>query len=124
MKMLKTVLIDVVRKTVEDVEVKDDLDAFYEKLNCSMVEITSLMIGGVWYDIMCDEEGLLKNQPIVSAVQLETLDPMLVGNLMFFNYDGRGNLVSLDDTDIERIKDNIVIAFDRNGGISPCVLIG
>ena len=123
MKKLRTVLIDVDQKTVGEIEIDDDLNAFYEKLNCRVFDIVQRKIDGVWYDIMCDDEGLLKEDPVVSAADKEKLSPMLVGNLMFFHSNRNGDLKSLDDVDIENIFNNTVVAIGEEGQISPCVLI-
>ncbi len=102
--LLKVQNVDVPICKVTDVE--DDLHAFYEKLDCDMIELPMRKIGNNRYLVMCDEEALLKADPIVSAMD-EDFNAMLFGNLMFFNDDGEGGLLGLSDDDIENITSHI-----------------
>lgn len=106
---MQTILLDVRNENAEVIDIDDELDAFYDKLNCTCIDIVSRSIGGKVYDIMCDDEGLLKEEsPKISAIN-DMGQPMLVGNLMFFNVDGEGELVGLSDDDVEHIKNYIQI---------------
>lgn len=99
---IKGVLVDVINKRIETREVEDTLEEYYNLLNCDMIEIVSRHIGGKDYDIICDEEGLLKVNPIVSA--FDSLNqPMLVGNLFIVNYGENGKEASLTEEDIDHI---------------------
>lgn len=102
---MKTLLLDAENREISVIDVEDDLDAFYEKLNCRCIDIPVRSIGGRYFDVMCDDEGLLKEDPVVSAIGSNGV--MLVGNLMFFHHDDEGNLVELSDEDISHIKKNL-----------------
>lgn len=110
---MKGYFINVKEGFSEVVDVEDKLDVFYEKIGCSYIDIVSRKIGGVHYDIVCDEEGTFSERPIISAASISG-EPMLVGNLLIFNHDGKGELSSLDDDDIKRIKQNIYLAVTDN----------
>lgn len=99
---IKGVLVDVFNKRIETREIEDTLEGYYELLNCDMIEIVSRHIGGKDYDIICDEEGLLKVNPIVSAIDSNN-QPMLVGSLFIVNYGGNGEEASLTEEDINHI---------------------
>ena len=101
-KPLKTILLDVKNETVSTIEVEDNLDSFYEKLDCDLFDIVTRKIGGKYFDVMCDDEGLF-NDPKISAID-NYGEIMFVGNLMFFHEDNDGNLVSLSDDDIKHIN--------------------
>ena len=77
-------------------EVETEIFSLEEK------EIESRVIGEKRYDIMCDDEGLLKDAPKISAIN-DMGQPMFVGNLMFFKVDEAGELVGLSDEDVEYI---------------------
>jgi len=96
-----------------EVEVEDDLQAFYNLLGCEWIDIVSRKIDGRWFEIVCDDEGLLKDSPKVSAVDRMNR-PMLVGNLLFFHEDGEGNLVGISDDDVVFLTRNY--AFDGEDG--------
>lgn len=103
--MKRSYLIDV-NNTSREIEIKDDLQEFYKVLNCSTIDIVSREIGGKYYDIVCDDEGLCNNNPIVSAYD-RNCRPMLVGNLLIFGVGEDGELGSLTDEDVEHIKKSI-----------------
>lgn len=79
----------------------------YRALDCSTIDIVERKIGRKRFDIMCDDEGLFKDPQKISAID-NLGRPMLVGNLMFFNNDGAGNLTELSDNDISYIMKRII----------------
>lgn len=95
---MKTILVDVYDRSVKPVDVEDKLSEFYRLLRCGTIDITQREIGGKVFDVMCDDEGLLTDNPIVSAFDSDGR-MALVGNLMFFHTDGEGNLVGLTDNE-------------------------
>lgn len=104
----KMLLIDVKNDDVRVVHA-DGLDDYYKLLDCSCVDIVTRRIGNKLYDIICDDEGLLVENPIVSAVDRDN-QPMLVGNLLIAGLaDEDGYLTSLTDRDILRIEFNILV---------------
>lgn len=101
-KKLKGVLIKV-DGTCEVVEIVDTLDNLYNVCECSCIDIVSRRIGGKMFDIVLDDEGLLKDNPIVTAMRKDAKE-MLVGNLFIVKNDGRGNLKSLSDEEIASVR--------------------
>jgi len=99
---MKTLLLDVNEQCIKFVDVKDSLEEFYELLNCDVIDITKRNIGGVVFDVMCDDEGLLKEGAIVSAFDSNGT-PALVGNLMFFHTNPYGNLVGISDEECQHL---------------------
>lgn len=96
-------------------DIEPTLDAYYELLDCSTIDITSRKIGGKYFDIILDDEGLLKGSPVVTAVDSSPQrKPMLVGNLIICNMNDEGEEVSLSDDDVELIADNIIFAMNRD----------
>ena len=55
---MRAIFINAVGRTVEEVQIENKLEAFYEKIGCEMIEI--LRIGGNHLAIV-DEEGKLRN---------------------------------------------------------------
>ena len=113
---MKAFLLDAENRQTRTVEVDDTdhLTEYYKLLNCEIVDITSRKIGGKYFDIVADDEGLMKENPIVSALDTEG-QPALVGNLLFCNYDPEtGEEVSLTDEDIQLLRDNVRFAAVRD----------
>ena len=55
---MRAIFIDAVNRKVEEVQVENELHAFYEKIGCNMIEI--IHIGGE-HLMVVDEEGRLRN---------------------------------------------------------------
>ena len=104
---LRTLLLDVENDKAEIIEIENTLDAFYDKLNCDCIDIVERKIDGKTFDVMCDDNGLFAvSKPKISAIN-DMGEVMFVGNLMFFNENGEGHIVSLSDADISHIMKNI-----------------
>lgn len=92
-------------KKPEVITIEKTLEAYYKILNCDVIDITTRSIGGVYYDIVCDDEGLLKTYPICTAITLDHLaNPTceLVGNILVCKRSTNG-ITSLCERDIKRI---------------------
>lgn len=84
-------------------KIDESLDSLYNILNCGTIDIVARKIGGKYFDIVCDDEGLFKEHPKVSAIDKNN-QPMLVGNLFICNHDSNGHLASLSENDIDMIS--------------------
>lgn len=98
---LRGVLVDVEEETVSVVEIPDELDEFYQILNCDCIDIVARRIGyrKQKFNIVCDDEGLFKNPQKISAID-NLGNAQLVGNLFIVgDTDSEGNLTSLSEDD-------------------------
>ena len=105
---MKTLLLDVENEKVEVIDIEPELSEFYRVLNCDCIDIVRRCINGKWFDVMCDDEGLLKDHPKWSAL-CGSLEVMLVGNLLFLHHDDEGNPFGLDDDEIRFLKSQILM---------------
>lgn len=103
---MRAIIINITDNYVKTLDIKDTLETYYELINCRCIDIVERKIGGKYYDIVCDDEGLLKENNI-SAIESGSLDVMMVGNLVITNHDGKGNLTGLTKEDINNIYENI-----------------
>lgn len=85
----------------------DQLKQMYELLDCDTIDITTRPIGGISYDIIVDDEGLLKQSAQLSLVN--HLKPELVGNLLFAQYDELGEMRTLTKSEIEHFKKSVQV---------------
>lgn len=123
MKKMKTLLLDVRQKELREIEIEDDLHAFYKALDVDMIELPMRCIGDKEYSIMCDEEGLLKANPIISCISETNRTDVICGSVMFFNTDyDTAELVGLTDDDIKNIREHVRISVDGKGDMHPVVL--
>lgn len=97
--LLRGVLVDVEQETVSVVEIPDELDEFYKILNCDCIDIVVRWIGSKLFNIVCDDEALLKETPKISAID-NLGQPMLCGNLFIVGGETiDGDLTSLELSD-------------------------
>lgn len=117
--MIKGVLVTTTGE-IKTVELDGSLDGYYEALECDIIDCTVRRIGKKEYDIICDDEGLFKDKPVVTAIT-KSYQPALVGNLFICNNDGEGEWTSLTDDEIAEIQMNTVTVFD--GKIREAVMV-
>lgn len=80
-------------------EITDDLYTYYDILDCRCIDITHVKIAGHVYAVVCDDEGLLKDNPLPAIVRP---DACIVGAcFVTLPSDDDGNLQSLTDYDIK-----------------------
>ena len=116
------VLIDVKNRTTTLYTVNSDsLEGYYNILNCTTFDIASRRIGDNYYDIYCDDEGLLKCRPIVSAVS-EDGEAMLVGNLFITKTNDEGETISLTAEEINEVLKSVIDLYDEDGNVWPAIV--
>lgn len=111
-KKITGILIDTESNTAKPITIDDTLEAYYSALNCSCIDIVSRTIGEneKYFTIVCDDEGLLKAAPCISAVS-DLFEPMLVGSLLIADFDhDTGILASLSEPELEYVLDHIIFA--------------
>ena len=102
MKKITGVLVNVSEGTARKVTIDRSLESYYKALNCDCIDIVNRRLGGYRFDVICDDEALLKDNPLPSAIGPDG-QPMLFGNLFFCKPDGKGDLLSLSDLEADLI---------------------
>ena len=108
------------------VEIENNLDVYYNLLECRCFDIACRKVGDTYFDIFCDDEGLFKDNPLVTAVRMTesgSLEQMLVGNLLFTHTDSDGNTVGITDADVNTIEDNLFFMLHGNFHMTPVVMM-
>ena len=108
MKNIVGILVDVENDVIVPMAIEDDIETYYRILNCDCIDITMRTIGGRAFDIVCDDEGLLKAHPKVSAFN-KAGEPMLVGNLFLCHHEGE-ELSSITEDDVKHISKHVGLA--------------
>ena len=103
---IKGILVDVKSNIIDVCEIEKSLESYYKILNCKLIDIVSMKIGNRYFDIICDDEGLMKEDITISAIY-DDFTPALVGNLFIVRHDGRGNERSLTSNDISMVLENV-----------------
>lgn len=89
------------------VELDKKLDAYYKTLDCRCIDIVRRTIGGRMFDIICDDESLLVDEPCPSAISLLG-EVMMCGKLFVVQFDGKDDVQSLSDEEIAHVLSNVV----------------
>lgn len=124
-KTIKGVLLDTEKGTAKITSLCDKLDAYYAALHCDIIDIVTRKIGDKLFSIVCDDEALLKDSPIVSAVSGRR-KPMLFGSLFVVSDDNEdGELVGLMDEDCRYVFEHLesVLLTDPEKGTGQAVLV-
>lgn len=110
---MKMILLDVKNDVVEIVDA-DGLQDYYKHIGTDVVDIVSRRIGGEYFEIICDDEGLFKENPKISAID-DMGQPMLVGNLLIAGgVDIEGNLEPVQIEDIEYVMQFIQTMYTKH----------
>lgn len=108
-KTIKGVLLDVENDKAEIVEFVPELKTYYRLLHCELIDIVERKIGvsnGRYFDIVCDDEALLKNEPKISAID-DMGSAMLCGSLLVVGLAKNGEEQSLTESDAEFVMGKI-----------------
>lgn len=104
------ILISVYDNEVYEIDLDDKkpLDLAYTAMNCDLVDVVrNVKIGNGIYDILVDDEGLLKENNKPSA-KCSNAEQVLFGSIIVLRSDDEnGTWKSLSKRDIENINDNI-----------------
>lgn len=87
------------------VNIQDNFDEYCKVLNCEYIEVVNVLIDGKLFGIICDEEGRLKENTLVTA-SAEKKYEKLFGNILIVNYKGF-DFDSLSRKDIDIISGSI-----------------
>lgn len=98
---MKYLHIDVINNNIQMVEA-NGLDDFYRLLNCRCIDVIYRKIGDTECTLIVDDEGLLKDNPIVSAIDVSGT-PCLVGNILIAS----GEDTPLTDEEVQNIMFNV-----------------
>ena len=96
-------LINVEKGTAEEIEFEETLENIRSILNVRLIDVATRKVGDYAIDFVCDDEALLKDEAIPSAVD-EKGELMLFGNLLCVSSDGNGNFASLTDEMLAELK--------------------
>ena len=107
--MERVLVLDVEKGEIREVEISENIETIYRELGCDTFDIANRKIGDRRFDIFCDDNGLFRDKPIVSAINADHFSPMLVGNLLFANHDSEGRTVGLSDEDVAVIRSNMAM---------------
>lgn len=95
-------------------QIKNDLQTFYDLIECDTIDIVRRKIGKRYFNIVCDDEAMLVDWPKISAIS-NIGEVRLVGNLIICAGDitENGDLIGLTDDQAEYVKQHIELLGTR-----------
>lgn len=121
---IKGLLVDVTREcNIREVEFEDTLENIYALLDVTCIDVAVRRIGNHRYDLVVDDEGLLKDGAIPSVFDSEK-KPQLVGNVLILNSNDEGDFTSLTDGQIADVKKNYSVFAEFADGVKREIIVG
>ena len=90
---------------IRNINDADKLNEYYRYLDCRCIDMATIDVDGHAYDVVCDDEALLR-YPLVPSLYISE-EQVFFGNLAFVKIDEEGASVGLDREDMIRILDYI-----------------
>ena len=96
---------------LEEIEEGDhELEQFYNLLDCDTIDIVTDVIGGVEFDLIVDDNGMLARKPLSYYIND---DYILVGSILFCHHDGEGKTIGLTKDDLPILTAHLVDNVDK-----------
>ena len=105
-----------------EIEVEPSLKEYYRLIGCDCIDIVVREIDGHPYNIVLDDEGLLKPNRITAMSLTSDVfgnTERLAGTLLVFGLDEECDLAGLDDDEVLQIQRHIVSAIFSDESIHP-----
>lgn len=95
---------------------QENLQRIYDVLECDYITVATRKFGKNYYDVYCDDEGLLKANPLPSVATFEKGEciEQLVGNVFICKHDGEGGMQSLTQAECEEVLSTL-LSYQDNG---------
>lgn len=96
--------------TCELMTINDDLEDFYREIGCSTIDIVCRKFGGLYFDVICDDEALLNGtpervkHPCSWWQDKEEHCEGLWGTLLLCHHDDEGNLTDAQAEDLLAVQ--------------------
>ncbi|MBE6095100.1 MAG: hypothetical protein E7199_06500 [Schwartzia succinivorans] len=90
---------------IRNIDETDKLNEYYRYLNCRCIDMATIDVDGHAYDVVCDDEALLR-QPLIPSLYVSE-EQVLFGNLVFARNNEDGESVGLEREDMIRLLDYI-----------------
>ena len=95
----------VLESHIRNIDDADKLNEYCRYLGCRSIDMAAIDVDGHAYDVVCDDEALLRC-PLVPSLYISE-EQVFFGNLAFVKIDEEGASVGLDREDMIRLLDFI-----------------
>ena len=90
---------------IRNIDDTDKLNEYYRYLDCHCIDMVTINVDSYAYDVVCDDEALLR-QPLIPSLYISE-EQVFFGNLAFVKIDEEGASIGLDREDMIRLLDFI-----------------
>lgn len=120
--VVKIERVDEMTLTCTLMTIEDKLEVFYDLIHCRTIDIVERRFGGVMFDVICDDEALLREEVGLPTSlwfgrkekgEREGILEGLYGTLLLCHHDNKGELLSATPNDLLAIQKTYIIV----GGI-------
>lgn len=97
---------------------EDTLENYYKEIGCRCIDIATRQIGDCIYDIVLDDEGLLKDKKSAGVIDfvhskdkigMTGIREVLAGNLIFLKHlEGKDHSGSLGEVELTNLKNSLM----------------
>lgn len=120
---MKALWIDRETNTAKIVETNGKLDDLYRMCHCDCIEIVVRNIDGIPFNIVCDDEGLLKGDVMFTAFY-DDGTPEIAGSICVFSCDDEwGDLSGLKGNEIEALMNRTGMAMMNDLTMRTIILL-
>lgn len=105
MNKVKAIFIDVINKTITDIEIEKGIEAVFEKLDCTAFDAICPKGAPAGLTVYIDDEGLLREPPL-GAFYVRGFEQVLSGHGLIVGTDDEGETVDAPCTSAQ-MKVNI-----------------
>lgn len=98
------------------IEIEPSLEEYYRLLDCLCIDIVVRRVGGIVFNIVLDDEGLLKPNRVGGVAR--DCEELLAGNLLLFGVDElTHDLRSITEHEAQTIDENVFgVLIECDGG--------
>lgn len=116
---MKFYYLNVKNQVYGTVDIDPKLNEYYKLIDCDCVTIATIQIFGHVYDVICDDEALLKDDPIPAILACNGMS--IYGNVLICKEGEDGQEEGLDFYDVDRIRNSIYLTI--HDGIAREVIV-
>ena len=117
-------------KELQEIDINLEWQEMVKAIGCDYMDIVTRKIGGKWFDIVCDDEFLLWEEPSlewVTVMDAGMRQTILMGSVLFTKSNDEGETMPLSDEDIKTIKgaltDVFVMEYGGHGAMIKAVIV-
>lgn len=103
---------------------KNNWKAFKELIDCDFLEPAYVSVNGVEYEILADDEGMLKEDVFPTVFMGSESNPQIFGNIIVCHYNRQRDVdEGLTAKDISLLTTKINLCCDGKSRVNQCLVV-